>query len=464
MPISNKLLEIYKEKLQKRIDSIKKENEIPHICIRLNDVCRNVRYCCQDQLLDFLKEYHKEILFIELTYKHGKIPSNFFDQYCYMIRNQINNIKRNIEYKRNNKNTFGANPYYVTEYKFAGWHWHVTMNELYEEVCKHNVFAYLPIYKEIKWNFKLVEKYKDLIIWDKLMSESNLMFDLTHWVKYESYFPKGIGYYKLKAISNEYISKNKKSIEWDTLVYSAPLIWNSSDIKKYYRYAKRIGKAWSIFDLARNERFKCTPESFLTMIELDHKVLDVCISNKKYYKLLLKINGHKNIVNKFVRNKDFYNMCIDGKKMEHGEYSAIFTIENIEKNKDRWSKIIEEKYEGMNRTPDTNYHRHRLYNMWDYFIDNANIKLNYKLCKYLQSLTITIGGTYVTIDCTSYREEDNSYQRLNALEAFSKHSIVNTKELQKICSDTELLSTLLNSSKGCSDEVLDYIINISKLV
>ena len=113
----------------------------------------------------------------------------------------------------------------------------------------------------------------------------------------------------------------------------------------------------------------------------------------------------------------------------------------------------------MQRTPDTNYHYYYVITKWDEMQAHINIPLNYELAKYLQSIDITIGGTYCKSD-GGYIEEDYRNQEYNGLKFFTGHHFESEEDIIKIINDVDLLDSFLNLENSCNEEVVSYMVGI----
>ena len=131
-----------------------------------------------------------------------------------------------------------------------------------------------------------------------------------------------------------------------------------------------------------------------------------------------------------------------GHEFDYDELSKEFTIENIKENWKNWSIPIENKFIGMRRTPDINYHYYMVITKWDELYMHKNVPLTYELARYLQSIDITIGGTYCESD-GGYLEEDHRNQVYNGLKFFTNHHIETEEDIIKIVNDVTLLEPFL---------------------
>lgn len=113
----------------------------------------------------------------------------------------------------------------------------------------------------------------------------------------------------------------------------------------------------------------------------------------------------------------------------------------------------------MRRTPDTNYHYYMVITKWDELYMHKNVPLTYELAKYLQSIHITIGGTYCESD-GGYLEEDYRNQVYNGLELFTNHRIESEEDIVNIVNDTTLLESFLKMGNSCNEDIISYMINV----
>jgi hypothetical protein len=93
---------------------------------------------------------------------------------------------------------------------------------------------------------------------------------------------------------------------------------------------------------------------------------------------------------------------------------------------------------------------------WDIYRNRKNIPLTYELAKYLSSIDIKIGGTYMESD-GGYMEEDHRFPVYNGLDAFSSHHIDTKEDMEKILEDENVANILLN---GANLNLLYYIIGV----
>lgn len=106
--------------------------------------------------------------------------------------------------------------------------------------------------------------------------------------------------------------------------------------------------------------------------------------------------------------KDFWEIVCNPHPYPYDELTPEFTIERIQNNIEEWSEIIENKFLTMRRTPDTNYYYYWVKTQWDIYRNRKNIPLTYELAKYLSTIDIKIGGTYMESD-GGYMEEDHRF-------------------------------------------------------
>lgn len=111
----------------------------------------------------------------------------------------------------------------------------------------------------------------------------------------------------------------------------------------------------------------------------------------------------------------------------------------------------------MRRTPDTNYHYYLVITQWDIYKNRKNIPLSFELAKYLSTIDIKIGGTYMDSD-GDYIEEDNRFPVYNGLEAFSSHHIDTIEDMDKIIEDKHIATILLDHTHSVNLDLLYYTI------
>lgn len=111
----------------------------------------------------------------------------------------------------------------------------------------------------------------------------------------------------------------------------------------------------------------------------------------------------------------------------------------------------------MRRTPDTNYHYYLVITQWDIYRNRKNIPLTFELAKYLSTIDIKLGGTYMDSD-GGYIEEDNRFPIYNGLVAFSAHHIDTIQDMEKIIKDKHIANILLDHTHSVNMDLLYYTI------
>lgn len=427
------------------------------------------RYFCHPSAIHDLLVYHSDDICSLKIPKGERITKNLIPYYIRILQKQVSIIK-----ERKEKEThFSEDSFFMYSYKNYYGDRYGDNGEWYEYVKKCGIMAYTPIYYEIEWDFDLVEKYKDKILWLNLMEDSNLQWSEEKMLEYEQYIPHkqlrsskvyannivpAAGYGKVGMLSNNYIESHKEIINWEVFVETASFIWDSDDLKHFYEYVNREENVFAMYELSKNSRFTWTPDLLKTMIELYSGTLDYCITEKRFSDLLFQIPNYRALVGEKNDDPDFWYKLKDGGKRPNGAYSDFFTIENIEANHKHWEEVQEEKFLHVHRTPDTNYHYYVVFTMWDYFVNNQAILLTYDLCKYLSKIEIKRGGTYCLADGISM-EEDHRFPVYNGLEAFGFHNFANEEEIEKICADSGILDWLLKYLRIPNKHLVDYLID-----
>lgn len=363
-----------------------------------------------------------------------------------------------------------------------------------KEVEAHDIFAYKATYTDVEWSFEMVEEYKNIINWKLLIEYSNLKWSEDLILEYIQFIPfMHAGetfcdkfnefvtiqdFSKISLLSNSFIDDNKEHIDFTCLLKTGTFKWTSYDLLYFYNWAKEVKIPYSnsfkneragtqiqglfFYNLAMNPNFEWDSDLLIAAINLENTAWDNFIDCEKDRRadILNKIKlipKYKELIKDKIYTIDFL------KKIEFGEEildesHKEFTIENLIKYSHEWNKIICEKHDHcIIRRPDTNYHWHELKTKWDYFINNEKVLLTYELCLFLKKTSIILGGSYCTLDDTDYIEKDFRYQKINGLMAFCKHHIVNVVELEKICSNQELLDFFFIEEYKNND-VIDYLI------
>lgn len=122
-------------------------------------------------------------------------------------------------------------------------------------------------------------------------------------------------------------------------------------------------------------------------------------------------------------------------------YTYDFSVQLIKKNISSWNKQSYEYFSRMKRTPDTNYHYYRRVTAWDILSKQESILLTYDLCKYLMSIDVFVGGSYVLEDGHFHSDDKPNYP-INALKLFRFRDILNDDEFIKITQDENIIEFL----------------------
>ncbi len=423
----------------------------------------NTYFCPYSVTLILLAKHYTEIDYISLP-KGQRIPTSGVAYYINILQRQVECMKQ-----------WGKTDLHFTSYSFSYKDYGIWPHEKwYDYILKNGFCAYLPLYCEVEWDFDMVEKYKDIILWLNLLEDSNLLWTEERLLQFDNYIPHRElrtskpycnsfiptkGYGNIGKLSNHYIESHKDVINWAVFVSTANFSWSVEDLKYFYEYANQKKRRWGMYELSKNDKFIWTPDILKEMIYLDPNSLECCIENPRLRSILYMIPNQKDLVLSYNNNPDFWLVLKDGGKQPHGAYSDIFTVNQIIENKDIWDKQIDDKLSYIQRTPDTNYHHHKVFTMWDYFLANDAIKLTYILCKCLQQIDITVGGEYVLED-GYYESESNLYIKHNGLSAFSNHHFASNDDLIKVCEDEVLLDVLIGSTSDHkpNTDVVDYLI------
>jgi hypothetical protein len=345
-----------------------------------------------------------------------------------------------------------------------------------ENIIKHGIFAYRPIYKEIEWSFDLVEKYKDQIVWKLLMDESNLIWEEDKLIQYDKYIPYCIDgketycemfeseevfndYTKLGFLSNEFLESHKEKLNWLNVFEKCSFNWNSNELKHFCNYALSIDLPYSVLYkgeravspidltiLIDNKNFHWTSENLYAWLSISENSWEALVEKHrpKLFKLFLTIPNIKKIAEPHANDiKNFWEIICNENDFPYDELTQEFTIENIKRNIENWSIPLENKFLTERRTPDTNYSYYYVETQWDIFLKRRNIPLTYELAKFLLGINIKLGGTYMMTD-GGYIEEDHRFPIFNGLEAFSGHHMASLQDCIKCLEDRKIADVLLH--------------------
>lgn len=363
--------------------------------------------------------------------------------------------------------------------------------DVIDNIKKHGIFAYKPIYKRIEWTFDLVEKYKDLIVWKLLIEESNLCWTEDMLIKYDKYIPyckddassysdkfsTGFkAYDKLGHLSNKFLESHKDVLDWREVFSVCKFTWNADELTYFCNYVLNMNMPfttdWPFQDndmtlysqflyyerlLLGNTYFSWNPQNLLAFLLISDTFWDSVSEYSRLYKIFLAIPNVKKLAENRVTKEYFWETVCYNHEFPFDSYSREFNIDNIKRNKEEWSKQIENKFLGSRRTPDTNYYYYLVRTTWDEMISRKNIPLNYELALFLKDLNITIGGTYCQSDGGTI-EEDHRWPVVNALKWFSNHHIENVAEIEKILDNQSLLDVFLSKDNTCNEDIVKYII------
>lgn len=391
-----------------------------------------------------------------------------------------------VDFVRSNDNLFKG--YYSFNYGFKG----DTIGfsdkapEKIANIDRHGIFANKHIYQYIEWDFDLVEKFKDQIMWKELINESNLIWPDEMLEKYEKYIPfcnleedtycgrfkVELDYTKFGFLGNHFLNSHKGELDWMKVFEECDFEWTAEELTYFSEYALGIDLPYSDSFrgttassqieysqslLISNKHFKWTSGNLLAYLLSNKDNWETLIGEYRpeLFKLFLAIPNIREVAEPYVKDiKDFWEIVCNPHPYPYDELTPEFTIERIQNNIEEWSEIIENKFLTMRRTPDTNYYYYWVKTQWDIYRNRKNIPLTYELAKYLSTIDIKIGGTYMESD-GGYMEEDHRFPIYNGLDAFSSHHIDSTDDMDKILEDENVANILFN---GKNLDLLYYTI------
>ncbi len=481
----------------------------------------------------------KELFYLFLKYsnvvisRYGKLTSKT-EQNLYPTQNRKNFeeellISKNITNSGYTKEGYNCDfPDYLFYFGKQGWD-------------KYNVFSFIPLYKQSKWNISIIEKYKEKIVWAMLLEYGDFFFEEEILSRYEQYIPwidlsdrnrkfkpffdnkvtvkdgTTLSNFKNVGILSESFIKSHISVIdiWglcttgsfkltkelvklfyencsENIIYDYRERWGglsfnerisiSSDVLIYIAKILKIGNWEKLLPkvIITNENFldfylydsQCMEVFFeldfnkrreLVLLIEQNKELQKIVS-PDFLKQLWQGGKKRDVYLKFLRSSSLWyaeqNYCekqgFEG--LKNLPYTYDFSIELIKENILLWNKQSFEYFSYMRRTPDTNYHYYKRVTTWDMLSMQESILLTYDLCKFLISLDVVVGGSYILED-GHYHTDDVPNYSINALKLFQSRNVVNNEEFIKIIHDKEIIEFLFANAdlRACSENY--YIID-----
>ena len=350
-----------------------------------------------------------------------------------------------------------------------------------DNIQRFGIFAYKPIYKEIEWTFDLVEKYKDQIVWERLMDDSNLFWNEDVLVKYDKYIPYQLyenrpkySYYEnssrvftkyenLGFLSNAFLREHINILDWEKVLEECDFSWDKDELDFFCSYVLEHNNGpdhnaiYDVEGLLKNEFFNWDADKLYVYLQLNDYFWDIIKKHKHLHKYFMQIPNVKELAKPYIKDEKFWDIVSYNRDYDYDELSNEFTIENIKKNVSNWSTPLKNKFLTMHRTPDTNYSYYWVITKWDIMYTHKNVPLTYEIAKYLQFIDITIGGTYCASD-GGYIEEDHRNMVVNGLEFFTNHHFESEEDVIKVINDVDLLDFFLK--KSCNEDLVPYMARI----
>lgn len=433
------------------------------------DVKQSGQCFCSVKYLGFILEnFSDRIMMVHSP--NFRIPVSFFNSYLKTIENLIELFSHDSSIS-----------FYFLE------------NE--DGLRKCSVFSYIYIYDDIEWNLDIVEQYKDIINWKLLIEKSNILWTESMIVRFMSYIPFCVegdtycdmfksnkviqDFSQIGFLSNEFIEKNKDSLDFHDFLSSANFLWDSEQMAHFYNWSINIqiphSKVYpntkegtqfkyghSFFEcLVLNPNFIWTTDLLLTAIKLDSTMLEVFIGKGKenIRRIIESIPNYQELLKALPDGDTFFMQLEDGGEMPFGSYSANFNLNNIKQNIEVWNEVLSDKFIRTHRlSSDTYFYVNQVRTLWNYYDENPNVKLTYEICEYLVDKNICIGGVYEK----EYRDQDylddGFYTKeTNALSYFAHKRIKGKNELKKIYSNLALCEKLL---VGGNEDIIDDLLDI----
>lgn len=278
---------------------------------------------------------------------------------------------------------------------------------------------------------------KELIVLFQENCDKNLIYD------YRGSKRGGLAYNNRITISSEvllYIVEELKLENWEQLLIKVKLT-PKVFLELYEHYPQSVEM---LFSLDFNNRRK-----ILSLIN-ESKELQQIVSNE-FRKKLWQGGSMQESYLRFLEKSEWWyasqEYCdkqgFEG--LKNLPYACDFSKSIIKKKKTIWGKTSFEYFNGMQRTPDTNYHYYKTITTWDMLSKQETILLTYDLCKYLKTINVRVGGTYVLEDgyYYSHKMSSKNHSHINGLVLFRDREVLNDEEYEKIINDEELVEFLL---------------------
>ena len=446
--------------------------------IELFEDSSNDIFCLTSHFEELLASCYDSLADFYLPSDYPRFKGESVNNYIKWLENRNEYLK-----SRNYKFSYSISRYgYIGGSGFSDYQPKVT-----ENVKKYGIFAYKNIYGRIEWDFDLVEKYKDKLIWKLLINNSNLYWDEDMLIKYDKYIPykddyddsayayddsaksQYLDYSKFGNLSNTFLRNHIDVLRWSEVLEKCKFQWNADELTFFSqhilqsdkKFPSKNGFGWrrSIYDLEyilENKHFVWDEKNLLAFLNLCEDFWDDIKQYKTLHKTFMSIPNIKELASPHITVDDFWETVSYQHDFDYDPLTKDFTIENIKENISIWSEKIESKFITMRRTPDTNYHYYWVRTKWDDFSSHINIPLTYEMAKYLKSIDVKIGGTYCESD-GGYLEEDHRWPVFNGLHLFIHHHIESNEDIDKILEDENLLSDFLNPDDTCNEDIISYM-------
>lgn len=409
-------------------------------------------FCKLSDIRQVLSNFSKEISFIELPLNFtlsSDLTDCYFDIYSALVKSLLERYEKGYR-----------------------------IHNIYR-IKKYGIFGFNNIYTSIEWNFDLVEKYKDELDWKSLIEKSNLKWDESKVLHYLEFIPfcniaantycskfdreTTIGNYSNIYVSKGFIKKHSNLFEWNSLLKTGNLDWEEDDYMYFYQISQKETLPWSdsfpdtpaksqlFYRISTNNSFAWTIRMVRSFAEKAPRFLDEIQD--------LPIFERSCLIEKILEDKGLVDLLKEKQEFDiiaEGICNPILSVDNIEKNKEEWSKAIGTELDYIQRTSDTNYHYTKVITTWDNIAKNPYVYLTYELCKYLKDKTIIIGGIVETIDSEWCSPDKYIFEPIHALSLFSNKKIVNEQNLEMIFEDKDLLIYMIECGNIC---VIDHFID-----
>lgn len=348
----------------------------------------------------------------------------------------------------------------------------------------YGAFSWPSVYKYVEWDFDMVEKYKDKIVWSIFLKyNTNLNWEEKHFEQFHTYLLKYITWndvclpnYFSSVIPFSYLWKYRESIDFEGILKNSNLSLTVEGLQLLFNYLKdkevtngafidssmqkRVTYKTEFYDfILRNRNFIWADEvlRFCSKQAYENSIRPVAQNYSTAYNTKEIIDDLLNVENYYTASQqrniafEFYEQFAENSR-------HALTKDIVVENCESWNQKARFQFTGYTYGSDVwdNYHE---VTGWEEYVCKK-YALTYEACKVLSQQTARIGGLML-IDHgdnpeSNVSELDHDYQ-CNALLLCSRNEIANQQELNKIVLDSEILEYFMYMNNNL---VIDYAIEL----